>query len=55
MRPEITIDFYNHQYEIHFEGKVIYVDFTKSSQLEIIINEMIIEMRNNKLEQLGIK
>ena len=54
MKPEITINFLNHQYEIHFDGKIRYVDFTKSSQLEIIMNEMIIEMREQKLKDLGI-
>ena len=52
MKPEITINFENHQYEIHFDGKIRYVDFTKSSQLEEVMNEMISEMRNKKINEI---
>ncbi len=54
MKPEITINFENHQYEIYFDNKIRYVDFTKSSQLEEVMNEMISEMREQKLKDLGI-
>ncbi len=54
MKPEITINFENHQYEIYFDGKIRYVDFTKSSQIEEVMSEMISEMRNKKLKDLGI-
>ena len=54
MKPEITINFENHQYEIYFDGKIRYIDFTKSSQIEEVMSEMISEMRNKKLKDLGI-
>lgn len=54
MKPYIIPDFINHQYEIWLEDKIRYVDFTKSSQLEEVMNEMISEMRNKKLKDLGI-
>lgn len=46
MKPYIIPDFINHQYEIWLEDKVRYVDFTKSSQIETIMNEMIKERRD---------
>ena len=52
MKPEITIDFDNHRYEVWLGNEVRYVDFTKSSQLEEVMNEMISEMRNKKLDSI---
>jgi len=52
MKPYIITDFINHQYEIWLEDKVRYVDFTKSSQIETIMNEMIKERRDEKLNKL---
>lgn len=54
MKPYIIPDFINHRYEIYLDDKVRYLDFTKSSQIEIIMNEMIKDRRDEKIEDLGI-
>lgn len=52
MEPIIISDIKNHQYEIHLNNKVRYLDFTKSNQIDLIINEMIMEERDEKLNKL---
>lgn len=52
MKPEITADFENYQYEIHLDGKIRYVSFIKSSQIEEVMQDMMIEMRNKKIDSI---
>lgn len=52
MEPRVISNIENHQYEIHLNNKVRYLDFTKSNQIDLIINEMIMEEREEKLNKL---
>jgi len=52
MKPIVIIDIENHQYKVYLNDNVKYIDFTKSNQIEIIINEMIEYERDKKINKL---
>jgi len=52
MKPYIIPNFINHRYEIYLDDKVRYLDFTKSSQIEIIMNEMIKDRRDILIDKI---